>query len=445
MDGTPQFLTDVKFAERRKGYDPEQVDNYLSQISERVAQLQDMVRDATARADDAEKKIADAQRAQGVAEAQVDKLKADVERLEGAGPRPIDEASEVEHASKVLLMAQKTADATVEEANATAHTTVADAQREAASMLAEAEREAANLRFEAKRQIDDLVQQRRTEVLAEVTSLEKVRDDVAADVSALERHLETQRANLRSGVEALQRLLDDPDSLRAAPAPQLSEATLAEITRDDSALADPDPGTDLDADTDADVAVVEVDMVEVVEVVDAEQAVDDAEATSDTDSAEPVGEADADTATDDGAVGAHRSDEPEPADEVLIDVEPEPVVIVIDDDQSPGDTHEVNAGFAHDPEDEFPPVKLPELLSDVQPAGQSGDIDLTTERLFESHENDADRNGGPPTEFFTPFADDADKDDPLGQPDADADAAMRAFFEADFESENEPKKSRWRR
>jgi DivIVA domain-containing protein len=406
MDGTPQFLTDVKFAERRKGYDPEQVDNYLSQISERVAQLQDMVREATARADEAEAKISEAKRAQTVAEAQVDKLRADVERLEGeSAGRAVDEQAEVEHASKVLLMAQKTADATVEDANRTAEVTLADAQRDAAAMLAAAEGDAANLRAEAKRQIDELVQQRRTEILSEVSSLEKVRDDVAGDVSALEQHLETQRANLRSGVEALQRLLDDPASLRATPPPALSDASRSDIEHALESDVDVDPVTEADAEFD---------------------------------DAEP--------------------DDAEPDDAAPDDAEPDQVVIVIDEAVSET-ASEVDADvdldqpepvdeqrLAHDPEAEFPPVKLPELLTDVEPGGASQtDIDLTTERLFESGDAESSSNGGPPTELFTPFSDDPERDDPLGKPDDEADAAMRAFFEADFESENEPKKSRWRR
>jgi DivIVA domain-containing protein len=413
MDGTPQFLTDVKFAERRKGYDPEQVDNYLSQISDRVAQLQDMVREATARADEAEAKISEAKRARSVAEAQVDKLRADVERLEGeSASRPVDEQAEVEHASKVLLMAQKTADATVEDANRTAGATLADAQREAAAMLAAAESDAANLRGEAKRQIDELVQQRRTEILSEVSSLEKVRDDVAGDVSALEQHLETQRANLRSGVEALKRLLDDPASLRSTPPPALSDASLSDIEHalDADVDVEVDPDSDSESHSESDEVVIVID--ETIETEELQAATEaDAEVEAE---AEAEAEADADA---DG-------------------------VEVVDLDQSETvDEHQL----AHDPEAEFPPVKLPELLNDVDPgATPRTDIDLTTERLFESRDEPSS-NGGPPTELFTPFSDDTERDDPLGQPDDEADAAMRAFFEADFDSETEPKKSRWRR
>ena len=48
------ILTDVKFSERRRGYDPEEVDNFLERVSDPVAQLQDKLREATARAEEAD-------------------------------------------------------------------------------------------------------------------------------------------------------------------------------------------------------------------------------------------------------------------------------------------------------------------------------------------------------------------------------------------------------
>ena len=48
MDGNPQLLTDVKFSTHRKGYDPDEVDNFLERVSAAVAQLQDKLRQATA-------------------------------------------------------------------------------------------------------------------------------------------------------------------------------------------------------------------------------------------------------------------------------------------------------------------------------------------------------------------------------------------------------------
>ena len=59
----------------------------------------------------------------------------------------------------------------------------------------------------------------------------------------------------------------------------------------------------------------------------------------------------------------------------------------------------------------------------------SPDIDLAGDDLFAAA--DRDNRVGPPTQAFKPFT---ESDDPLGPPDDEADKAMRAFFEADFET-----------
>jgi hypothetical protein len=60
------------------------------------------------------------------------------------------------------------------------------------------------------------------------------------------------------------------------------------------------------------------------------------------------------------------------------------------------------------------------------------DIDLASEEMFAAA--DRDERSGPPTQQFAPFA---DADDPLGPTDDEADKAMRAFFEADFDAAEE--------
>ena len=79
MDGAPQKLTDVTFDECRRGYDPEQVDTYLEKVSQAVDQLKDLLRDALARAEGAEARLAQAKRAQNEAEASRSALEAELE------------------------------------------------------------------------------------------------------------------------------------------------------------------------------------------------------------------------------------------------------------------------------------------------------------------------------------------------------------------------------
>jgi len=61
----------------------------------------------------------------------------------------------------------------------------------------------------------------------EIVALEEARDALKADHGVLERHLDEQRLRLRGAIADLQQLLDDPEKLRAAALPELSEASSA--------------------------------------------------------------------------------------------------------------------------------------------------------------------------------------------------------------------------
>jgi len=381
MADTPHLLTDVKFSERRKGYDPEEVDNFLERVSTAVAQLQDKLREATTRAEEADTKIADAEKSRTVAEAQVEKLKADLAQAPVGGGH-----ADVDSASKVLLLAQKTADAAIEEANATAAKTVADAKAKALTVVAEAEQDAERVRTDARRQADQLVQERSTAVLEEVRGLEDVRDQLNRDVEALNRHLDEQRAAVRGGIESLQRVIDDPSALRSAPTPGLSGASLADVR--------PVPSTP-------------------------RWSPDDSESTDSSSADEPADHSDT------------------PTDHTPVDHAPS-----TDDAESEGSDEHRKPLLAPpvDPNEDFPDVKVPTILEAPEhddsrvTARSSGEFDLTTERLFSPPADDAD--AGPPTALFSPFPEKSGEDEPpLGRPDPADDEAMRAFFEADFDEE----------
>ena len=40
MDGSPQLLNNIQFAEAKEGYDRDQVDNFLRELSTKVGELQ---------------------------------------------------------------------------------------------------------------------------------------------------------------------------------------------------------------------------------------------------------------------------------------------------------------------------------------------------------------------------------------------------------------------
>lgn len=209
--GTPHLLTDVRFTVARKGYDPDEVDNFLERVSAAVAQLQDKLRQATADAESAESRATDAARAQTLLQARVDKLEADLVEARKTVPAqpaaraPEDDAADV---SKVLVLAQRTADAAVAEARATASHVVNEAEQEASRILVSARNEA-----------DEQAARQRTALAGEVATLEASRQQLNSDIALLNQYVEDQRSTLAGALTRMQAVLDDPASLRMTPAP----------------------------------------------------------------------------------------------------------------------------------------------------------------------------------------------------------------------------------
>ena len=200
--GTPHLLTDVRFSVSRKGYDPDEVDNFLERVSAAVAQLQDKLRQATAAAEAAETRAADAVRNESRLQARVAELEAGAGGAPAPAPivvpvRATDAEAEAEAASSVLVMAQRTADATIN-----------DARTNAAQMIAEAEHESTRILSAAHARADEAI-----------LDLERTRRELAADNEALDAFVAEQRAIISAGVARLQSVLDDPAALRVGTPP----------------------------------------------------------------------------------------------------------------------------------------------------------------------------------------------------------------------------------
>ena len=60
MDVTPQVINEVEFHQKMRGYDPDEVDDFLERVAVAVEQLQARVRQAEQRAVSAERRGADA-------------------------------------------------------------------------------------------------------------------------------------------------------------------------------------------------------------------------------------------------------------------------------------------------------------------------------------------------------------------------------------------------
>jgi DivIVA domain-containing protein len=202
MELTPQTLHAVEFREaRRGGYNTRDVDDFIERVAAGVGHLNERVREAQARAEAADARVVEAQR-------EVDEL-----RRRPAAAAPVPEVSETDETlRRTLVLAQRTADATVKEA-----------KEEANRVLSEAREEAARTRAEAEAEARRGAEAARVAAQTEVESLLADRGKLKADIDALTRRMEEQRNQLRAGVDEMQRLLDDPAGLKPLGVPSLAD------------------------------------------------------------------------------------------------------------------------------------------------------------------------------------------------------------------------------
>jgi DivIVA domain-containing protein len=210
MELSPQAVAAATFKTVKRGYDPDEVRAYLVEVS---ASLESSHQQATAM--------------EARARAAIAKLQ---DATQHAGVAPVPE--EAETISRVLLLAQRTADTTIAEARAEAASVTAKAEVDAAAALARAEAEATNItsvaRAEATAMVDQantaaarLIEEARAEARRtkdeehlrlerEVQSLQGRREALLADVHVLEVFVGSERDRLRAAASSLRELADDP-------------------------------------------------------------------------------------------------------------------------------------------------------------------------------------------------------------------------------------------
>src|SRR3954447_10706286 len=161
MDVTPQVINEVEFHQKMRGYDPDEVDDFLERVAVAVSQLQERINEADDRARAAERRATEA-----------------AETVRDAPAREeAPEVDETETIKRTLILAQKTADAAVAEAQAEAKQII-DSARDQARQLA------FQIESAARKEADDT----RQLLVAEVATLEEARDGIKADHGILERH-----------------------------------------------------------------------------------------------------------------------------------------------------------------------------------------------------------------------------------------------------------------
>jgi cell division initiation protein len=212
MELTPQQLCEVEFSEQWRGYNRDQVDDFIERVAAAVSTLQDRLRKMTERAVRAEQKAQEGSEADGAAR-------------------------------RTLVLAQRTADATMAEAKETAARVIAQAQEEARAIILASETAV------------DTVPTAEPTARAEIADLEVTRSRLQADVAALESHVTDRRARIKGLLDELQRRVDEGLEGRIAqwPSPDDGRILLDDpaghdygdyddvVVLDDVPVADADP------------------------------------------------------------------------------------------------------------------------------------------------------------------------------------------------------------
>jgi len=198
MDSSPtassilDTLRTVEFRLGLKGYNVDEVDEYLDKAAQEAEALQENFRQLNERLRQAGDRIA-----------QLEKEKRSVPAEEAApavvaGGGQLDLGPSDETLQRTLILAQKFVDQIKRDSEAEAAATVAQAEEAARAALSAAEEAALHLQSESQRQVRD-----------EVARLEATRTELAADVESMARHLESERNRLRDALTEILTWVDE--------------------------------------------------------------------------------------------------------------------------------------------------------------------------------------------------------------------------------------------
>lgn len=181
---SPELFERVEFRERWRGYDPDEVDDFLERAGIAVGRLLAGLREANDRIEKAERRA-----------------------------RERDEADEAMR--RTLVLAQRTADQAVRESEEQARLTVEAAQSEADVLREAARAEAEALVAEARAEAAELSARAHGDLHQQRVELEAERDRLRAEVEAMEARLTQQRERVAA---ELRRQLEEFEVGGPAPA-----------------------------------------------------------------------------------------------------------------------------------------------------------------------------------------------------------------------------------
>jgi cell division initiation protein len=188
-------LRTVEFRLGLKGYNVDEVDEYLDKAAQEAEALQEHVRQLNERLRQASERIAQLEREKRAAPVAVES-----QENAAAAAAATAEANALsdETLQRTLLLAQKFVDQTKRESEAEAAAVIAQAEETARASIAVAEATAAQLQAETHQKLRD-----------EVSRLETTRTELATDVESMARHLESERNRLRGALSEILKWVDE--------------------------------------------------------------------------------------------------------------------------------------------------------------------------------------------------------------------------------------------
>ena len=244
MDFSPQTVRSAGFKTVKKGYDPSEVDDFKEKVAAAIetAQNQATAMEARARA----------------AVAKLQEVSQQVNNASPSGASPAASEEDAETISRTLLLAQRTADITVAQANSDAESITVKARVDATTVIDNARSIADKLLDEARLEARRSAESERIKAENEVQALLARRDFLVSDVDHLEHHLGAQRERLRDAAVSLQELIERvPGGLGEMRRPLLSASAESLLSSSAARPADPSspisaPATAVDQNDDVD-------------------------------------------------------------------------------------------------------------------------------------------------------------------------------------------------
>ena len=197
MDVSPSGIRKVQFREKLRGYHPEDVDAFVAEVANRVQALEQQVEALTTRVTEAE-------------------------------GRASESTGSEDQLRRTLVLAQRTADLAVQEAREEANRLLSEAQAEREAVLAEAS---------AARQ--QAIEEARHTATDELARYAEAREQLAADVRALDEYVREQRSRIVSALSEAQETvaqgsyLTQPPELHDVQVPPPGDDPAPEVEVDD--------------------------------------------------------------------------------------------------------------------------------------------------------------------------------------------------------------------